>query len=130
MTYIVFGSGLALLELWAIASQHGGTFYTLPQSMRLAMPVLLAGASFRRPRAERFPIVLCAVGLGLALNRDLTGNGAAAHVAVVACGLGSAWFGYTLRTPSPHEQRRLLLTILLVVLGFVGFFLATLLTQA
>lgn len=129
MTYIVLGLGLALLELWAIASRRGGSFYTLPQAMRLALPMLLAVAAFRRSRAERLPIVLFAVGFGLALNRDLTGNGAAAHVAVVACGLGSAWFGHTLTTPSPYEPRRLLLTLLLVVLGFVGFFLATLLTQ-
>ena len=129
MTYILFGAGLALLELWAMASRHRGTFYTLPQAMRLAMPVLVAVASFRRPPAERIPIVLCAVGLGLALNRDLTGNGAAAHIAVVACGLGSAWFGYALTTPSAHELRRLLITTLLVVLAFVSFFLLRLLTQ-
>jgi hypothetical protein len=94
MTYIVLGSALALLELWAMASQRGGAFYSLPQSARLLMPVLIALGSFRRPRAERIPIALFAVGLGLALNRDLTGDAIVAHIAVIACGLGAAWFGY------------------------------------
>jgi hypothetical protein len=128
MTYIVLGCGLALLELWTIASQRGGAFYTLPQGIRLLIPALIVVGSFRRPRAERVAIGLFAVGLGLTLNRDLTGNWAVAHVAVVACGLSAAWFGYSSTTPSPNEQRRLLLAILLVVLGFLGFFLTTRLT--
>jgi hypothetical protein len=86
--------------------------------------VLIAVASFRRPRAERIPIWLFAIGLGLALNRDLTGNHAAAHVAVIACGLSAAWFGYTSTSTSTpaNEPRRLMLAILFVMLGFLGFF--------
>jgi hypothetical protein len=88
----------------------------LPQGLRLLMPVLLAVGAFRRPRAERLPICLLAVGIGLTVNRDLTGNPVAAQAAVIACGLSAAWFGYSAITPSPNESRRLGLTILLVVL--------------
>jgi hypothetical protein len=130
MTYIVLGCGLALLELWTIASQRAGGFYTLPQAIRLLMPMLIAVASFRRPRAERIPIVLFAIGSGLALNRDLTGNGAIPHVAVVACGLSAAWFGYNSPTPFPNERRRLLLTVLLVVLALLGLFGVLLTTRS
>jgi hypothetical protein len=130
MPYVALGCGLALLELWTMVSQRGGAFYALPQGLRLLMPVLLAVGAFRRPRAERLPIGLLAVGIGLTVNRDLTGNPIAAQAAVIACGLSAAWLGYSSITPSPNESRRLGLTILLVVLGFVGFFLSTLLTRA
>jgi hypothetical protein len=122
MTYIVLGSGLALLELWTIASQRGGAFYNLPQGIRLLIPALIAVGSFRRPRVERIPIGFLAIGLGLSLNRDLTGNAIAAHVAVIACGLSAAWSGHRSTTPIPNEQRRLLLAILLVGIGLLGFF--------
>lgn len=129
MTYVVLGSGLALLEFWVVLSQRGGATYTLPQGIRLLMPVAIALGSFRRPRAERLPIVLFAVGLGLTLNRELTGNIVVAHVAVIACGLATAWFGYGSTASHSSEQRRLVVTILLVVLGFVGGLVATLLTH-
>jgi hypothetical protein len=105
MTYIVFGSALVLIELWAIASQRPSNFYTLPQAIRLLMPVVISvGGLFRRPRAERIPLVLLAVGMGLGLNRDLTGDAVAAHAALIACGLGAAWFGYNSTTG--HLARR------------------------
>jgi hypothetical protein len=95
MTYTVLGSALVFLELYAIASQRPSSFYSLPQAIRLLMPVvMIVGGLFRKPRAEWIPIVLLAVGMGLALNRDLTGDAVVAHAAVIACGLSAAWFGY------------------------------------
>jgi len=129
MTYIVLGCGLALVEVWAMVSRRGGTFYALPQGLRLLMPVLIALGSLRRPRTERIPIVLFALGLGLAINRDLTGNTVAAHVAVITCGMSGAWFGYRSPTSSPLDRHRLLQTILFVVVAFLGLFCATYLIQ-
>jgi hypothetical protein len=96
LTYVLLGCGLALVELWAIVSQRDGIFYALPFLIRLMMPVLIAFVAFRRPPAEWIPIALFGAGFWLALIRDLTGDPAAGHVVVIACGLGAAWFGHSL----------------------------------
>jgi hypothetical protein len=128
MAYMIIGGILAVLEVYRWLTPRSAVSFAMPLAFRVAIPILIGLAAFRRPNAERPAIIVMAATFAASLARDVFGPSLVLRLAVL-CGTGFLmWSGYTLRPgrASP-SHRRLLVAFILVVVGFLLFWLLPLL---
>ena len=111
-----------LLECWMAMVPSSG-FHALPEWARLLLPAAFVAAAFREPNWRRSTFVVVGIMFLFVLNRERFGYGFWLHPVVWACSGYFIFVGIIGKAPARFENKRLLLSAVVVTVMFVAFYL-------
>jgi hypothetical protein len=116
MVFAILGVVVAVLEIYTLLFRPDSFASVNP--ITIGLPIVIGAGAFRRPVAERAPVLVFAAMLAVSLNRMLIVPQVLVHILVFGGALYLGWWGYRVALRR-RELKRLGVAVCVTVAGFL-----------